>query len=185
MFPLLFPLLLGAGGGALLNKKDPLKGALMGAALGTGIGSIGSAAMSGGLLGAAPAAASGAAALPGAAGAAGGALPSAAGQAAASTAATTVPQAEGLGGLLSGAEKYMKPVGNALSTVNAAQGLLGGQQQPMQAAPMQSRPGPDLSAWMSAEQQERANMGQLEAQRRLVQKQAIQGLLGGGYGGLA
>lgn len=181
MFPLLFPLLLGAGGGALLNKKDPLKGALMGAALGTGVGAIGGAAMGGGLLGAAPAAT----ATPAAAGIGAGvaAVPAAAN--AATTAATAVPQAEGLGGLLSGAEKYMKPVGNALSTVNAAQGLLGGQQQPMQAAPMQSRPGPDLSAWMSAEQQERANMGQLEAQRRLVQKQAIQGLLGGGYGGLA
>ena len=43
MFPLALPILIGAGGGALMNKKNPLAGALMGGALG-GVG--------GGLLGA-------------------------------------------------------------------------------------------------------------------------------------
>lgn len=50
MFPLLIPLL-GAGAGALLSKKDPLKGALMGGALG-----FGGAALAPGLLGAGAAA---------------------------------------------------------------------------------------------------------------------------------
>ena len=49
--------IIGGAAGGLLNKKDPLKGAVMGAGLGYGGGAL----ASGGLLGAAPAAAPGAA----------------------------------------------------------------------------------------------------------------------------
>lgn len=49
MFPLMMPMLLGAGAGALLKKKDPLKGALLGAGLGAAGGAI--APQMGGLLG--------------------------------------------------------------------------------------------------------------------------------------
>lgn len=60
MFPLLIPMAIGAFGGAALNKKNPLKGALLGAGLGAG----------GGLL-AAPAAGAAAAGAAGGAGVAG------------------------------------------------------------------------------------------------------------------
>lgn len=46
MFPLLFPLL-GAAGGALMNRKDPLKGALLGGALGFGGAALAPAAGAG------------------------------------------------------------------------------------------------------------------------------------------
>ena len=49
MFPLLIPMGIGAVGGALLKKKDPLKGALLGAGLGAGAAAAAPAI--GGLLG--------------------------------------------------------------------------------------------------------------------------------------
>lgn len=67
MFPLLMPLLIGAGLGAVANKKDPLKGALLGAGLGAAGGTL--AAGGGGLLGSAPAASGASAGAAGAAGA--------------------------------------------------------------------------------------------------------------------
>lgn len=65
MFPLLIPAAIGAVGGALMNKKKPLKGALLGGALGAAGGAAAPAI--GGLLGGGSAAAgvSGAAAAPG------------------------------------------------------------------------------------------------------------------------
>lgn len=41
MFPLAIPMALGAVGGALTNKNDPLKGVLMGAGLGAATGGLG------------------------------------------------------------------------------------------------------------------------------------------------
>jgi hypothetical protein len=40
MFPLFMPMLIGAAGGALMNKKDPLKGALLGAGMGAAGGTL-------------------------------------------------------------------------------------------------------------------------------------------------
>ena len=62
MFPLLIPMAVGAAGGALLKKKDPLKGALLGAGLGAGAAAAAPAI--GGLLGGSGAASTAAAAAP-------------------------------------------------------------------------------------------------------------------------
>ena len=62
MLPLLIPMGIGALGGALLKKKDPLKGALLGAGLGAGVGAAAPAI--GGLLSGSGAASGAAAAAP-------------------------------------------------------------------------------------------------------------------------
>ena len=61
MLPLLIPMGIGALGGALMKKKDPLKGALLGAGLGAGAAA---APAIGGLLGGSGAASGAAAAAP-------------------------------------------------------------------------------------------------------------------------
>lgn len=150
MFPLLIPLL-GAGAGALLSKKDPLKGALMGGAMG-----FGGAALAPGLLGAGAAAgtaatgagtAAGTAATGAAAtGASGGsallpgyfaseaAMPLAT-QAAGSTGAAAGAQAAtpGLFGQASAMAKEASPILNA---ANVGMKLAAGNQQQPQASPL-------------------------------------------------
>lgn len=112
--------LIGSAAGGLLNKKDPLKGALLGAGLGYGGGALASV---GGLLGAAPAAAT-----PGAASAAG-----------ASSMATSMPAFNPITGTYVNASKIpgmtgsmeslksfssaVKPIGEAAGTAMQVQGM--------------------------------------------------------------
>src|SRR5574343_107141 len=133
MFPLMLPMLIGAGLGAM-KSKDPLKGALLGAGMGA-VGGTAAPAM-GGLLGGAGAAA------PGVAGAAAsGAAPSM---------ATAMPAFDpisggfvnagnlqsGMGGLMNN----IKPIAQAVGTANQL-GLLGGQDQPITPSPTMQSPG--------------------------------------------
>jgi hypothetical protein len=114
MFPLLIPMAAGAVGGALLKKKDPLKGALLGAGLGAGAAAAAPAI--GGLLGGSGAAA----AAPWADGAG----------------AIVAPAAGPETGLLASTNAALKeyaPMLNAASTGIQMSGAL--DQQPEQAAP--------------------------------------------------
>lgn len=146
MFPLLIPMAIGAVGGALIDKKKPLRGALLGGGLGAGAGALAPA----GLLGGAAAAGTGTAAGAGAA---------TAGTAAGTAAAATPAAGFGLGqplvtgtlgaseiagatatptmmeGLLATATKY-KPLMDAAGTGLAMSGAMsGGQGQPQMQAP--------------------------------------------------
>lgn len=143
MFPLMIPLI-GAVGGALLNKRDPLKGALIGAGLGAG-----GAMLAPGLLGAAgtgaATAGTGAAAAEGMAGTAG--LLGNAGTAATygtglGTQQTAMLAAQEAGmntmpGLLGQADKLIKPIGTAM---NAAQAAAPQQENNLPAPPMLTPP---------------------------------------------
>ena len=128
--------LAGAAAGALLNKKDPLKGALIGGALGAG--GMAAAPMLG--LGAAGAAgASGAASAAGAAGASGAAGAAGASGAAGAAQAAAAPAAEA--GLFSQLAQYTKPAAEGLQAVGMAQQMMGGgQEQPVQHAQMNRQP---------------------------------------------
>lgn len=118
MFPLLIPMAAGAAGGALLKKKDPLKGALLGAGLGAGAAAAAPAI--GGLLGGSGAASTAAAAAPWA---------DAAG-------AVVAPAAAPSTGLLASANSALtqyKPMIDAASTGLQMSGAL--DEQPEQPAP--------------------------------------------------
>lgn len=168
MIPFLIPLL-GAGLGAIANKKDPLEGALMGGALGAAGG-----ALAPGLLGSVGGAAAGAA----------GAAPAMAnGAFLGEGAASGVGAWDGLmgGGLLSN----LKTAGDAVAPVakayGAAQqtGLLGGQEQPIQAPmPMQQvGTGSQIMASLAQGNQQATQELQAADQAR---KQRRRGLLGMG-----
>lgn len=128
MFPLMLPMLIGAGLGAM-KSKDPLKGALLGA----GMGALGGAAAPslGGLFGGSGAAGA----------AASGAAPSM---------ATSLPafdpiagqfvNAGNLQGGLTGIMNDIKPFAQAVGTANQL-GLLGGQDQPITPSPTMQSPG--------------------------------------------
>lgn len=167
MFPLMIPLL-GAGLGALTNKKNPLKGALMGGALGAG-----GAAIAPGIAGAMGGASSGAASLA--------ALPDAApGLAQMGMAGPESFAAPGMfdkfKGLLDTSSQYAKPVGDAMGAANAANGLLS---QPQQQPPMvQQGGGPGVGQAMGGIVQ---NQQQLD-QQRMAEARKRMGLLGGPYG---
>ena len=131
MFPLLIPMAIGAVGGAVMNRKNPLKGAAIGAGLGAGAG-----ALAPGLLGAAGASGSAAsAAAPAAAWADG------AGAIVAPAAQSAAPS--GITGLLSSANaaatKY-KPLMDAAGIGMNVAGQVGGQEQPAPAAPAPQMP---------------------------------------------
>ena len=119
MFPLLIPIAAGAVGGALLKKKDPLKGALLGAGLGAGAAAAAPAI--GGLLGGSAAAAPAAAAFPGATG-----LPG--------MAATAAPETGLLASANSALTQY-KPMIDAATTGIQMSGALDPQQQQPQQTP--------------------------------------------------
>lgn len=120
MFPLLIPIAAGAVGGALLKKKDPLKGALLGAGLGAGAAAAAPAI--GGLLGGSAAAAPAAAAFPGATG-----LPG--------MAATAAPETGLLASANSALTQY-KPMIDAATTGIQMSGALDQQpEQPLPTAP--------------------------------------------------
>ena len=163
MFPLLIPLL-GAGAGALLSKKDPLKGALMGGALG-----FGGAALAPGLLGAG--------AATGAAGTAGAGAPAwssliAAGQPAVgtvgggmSTAAGAQAATPGLFGQASAMAKEASPILNA---ANVGMKLAAGNQQQPQASPLMpnnGQGGNTLSALMQQGNQYQTALQQAQMAR--------------------
>lgn len=172
MFPLLWPMLIGAGGGALLSKKDPLKGALLGAGLGAG-GAAFAPGLLGGLGAAAPATAASVAA------------PSASTLAAVNLPASTsmFPEASAF---LSQADKYMRPISTGLSVANNA-GLLGGQQQPIQQSPVMQNTGmggSSLAQLYGQLQQNDMNQQQAEMQRRAKQRELI-ARMGGNYGRIA
>lgn len=152
--------LAGAAAGALLNKKDPLKGALMGGALGAGG------------MAAAPALGIGAASAAG--GAAGGAA--AAGSAGAASAGTagTAGAAGTQGGLLSGFMQYADPAMKGIGAASQAQGLLNPPEQPIQAQPLQSKP-VDFGGLLSQRPQAMID------QDRYMQR--IQAMMQGGYRG--
>ncbi len=150
MFPLLIPMAAGAVGGALLKKKDPLKGALLGAGLGAGAAAAAPAI--GGLLGGSGAASTAAAAAPWA---------DAAG-------AVVAPAAAPSTGLLASANSALtqyKPMIDAATTGIQMSGAL--DQQPDQplptAPPMMNQGGAEVLAGlagqggaMQADMQERA-----------------------------
>jgi hypothetical protein len=121
MFPLLIPMAIGAGIGALTNKKDPLKGGLLGAGLGAAGG-----AFAPGLLGGS--------------GAASAALPVGVAGPVAPTMGAGLPGIEAFAtgytpqGLLGAAGQYMKPAGEMASMAQKA-GLLDPQQQQVMNAP--------------------------------------------------
>lgn len=145
MFPLLIPMGIGALGGALLKKKDPLKGALLGAGLGAGAGAafpaigglLGGSAATGAAAGAAATgtAAAGAAAAPGvAAGGAGFGLgaPLVTGGVGSATYAGGAAAAAPEAGLMATLAEY-KPALEAAAIGTQMSGLL--DQQPEQQAP--------------------------------------------------
>lgn len=87
----------------------------------------------------------------------------------------------GLGSLKSGlstANDYAKPVSQGIGYAQQAQGLLGGQQQPMQAPQLPQGGQVDVSGILGAQNQQQA---QLEAQRA-ARRARQTGILGGNYG---
>lgn len=164
--------LIGGAAGGLLNKKDPLKGALLGAGMGYG----------GGLL---MPAAGGAAAGSAGASAAGGA---AAGQAYTGTAAELA--ADGLGGVapgmtpwyqqpgfgmgreITGAMKEAKPFMDAAGTATQVAGMMNKPQKPIMPSPIQTpMPNSNLGQMVSGMQQEQANKMAMEKQMRMMRRQ--------------
>ena len=102
---------------------------------------------------------------------------------------STAPAANGAtgaatgGGLLGKVGSVMGPISQGLQISNQVAAM--NQQQPTQSAPMQQRPGPDLSQFIAAESQ-RNQMMDAERQKRLQQQQmALGGLFGGANGRIA
>ena len=145
MLPLLIPMAVGAVGGALMDKKKPLRGALLGGGLGAGAGALAPAGLLGGAAaGTGTAAGAGAATAGTAAGTAAAATPAAgfglgqplvtgtlgASEIAGATATPTMME-----GMLATATKY-KPLMDAAGTGLAMSGAMsGGQGQPQMQAP--------------------------------------------------
>jgi hypothetical protein len=138
MFPLLIPMGIGALGGALLKKKDPLKGALLGAGLGAGLGAAAPAI--GGLLGGGAAGTAAGTAATGAAGAVPAALPAAA-----------LPETGLLASTNAAMTKY-KPIIDAATTGIGVSGAF--DQQPEEQAPTpapMTQGGPETLASIAAQ----------------------------------
>jgi pilus assembly protein FimV len=184
MFPLLIPMLLGAGIGAA-TSKDKLKGALMGAGLGATGG-----ALAPGLLGAA-----GAAGATGAAGAAGTAAANplaaymATGAVEGSTMGSALTGAGGsagavgqgsMAGLLDTAKTamgYAKPIGDAAGAANAVGGLLSGRgDQAPAPTPMPQTSGGSQTLTALAQQGDQQTLAQMQAdeQKRQMRRKMIQ-----------
>lgn len=191
MLPFMIPMLLGAGAGALLNRKDPLKGALMGAAgsaIAPGLGS-----MFGGAAGAA---------TPGIAGVAGEGVAGAGGLlssplehlGAASNLGTSVgsqqtaqlaAQQAGMGGGLLGnvgpmidkVSTFAKPV---MQGVQAAQQMMPPEQQLQMPAPPPSVPQgpPNLTGLLELGEQRRTYNDQMAEMRRQKQQAAVNRMMG-------
>ncbi|WP_288081113.1 hypothetical protein [Pseudomonas sp.] len=161
MFPLLIPLAAGAIGGALIDHKKPLRGALLGAGLGAG--GAAAAPMLSGLLGG---------------GAAAGATSAAAGTAGASGATTAAAGAAAPEtGLLATMNKYA-PLMNAATTGLSMSGAMGGgdQQAPITPAPVQQAQGGAETLASIANQGGSAATLQADAQERARRRSMIRGM---------
>lgn len=154
MFPILAPMAIGAIGGALMNKKKPLNGALLGAGLGAGAGAAFPAM--GGLLGGAGAAS----------------VPTTAAAAAAAPTATAVPAAvvpeTGLLASTNAALTEYKPMMDAAAIGLQASGAMDQQAPQMQAPQVQQMQGGTQTLAQIAGQGGAAQMqgDQMERQRR-------------------
>ena len=159
--------LVGAGVGALFNKKNPLEGAAMGAALGYGGSQIP------GLLAEAPVAGA----------AASGLAPVATGVSSAGVAANALPGAaagevgaynasvQG-GGLLGMAKDTMQVGGNALTAANTAKNLTTQQKTPITPSPMPTpMPNTNLGQMVQASEQKQLNQMQQDQQARMMRRQ--------------
>jgi len=166
MFPILAPMAIGAIGGALMNKKKPLNGALLGAGLGAGAGAAFPAM--GGLLGGAsavPTTAAAAAAAPWADGAGAIVAPAAGSGSGVIGGLATQP------GLLSQANTALqtyKPMMDAAAIGLQASGAMDQQQPQMQAPEFQQMQGGTQTLAQIAGQGGAAQMqgDQMERQRR-------------------
>jgi hypothetical protein len=185
MFPLMIPILIGAAGGALANKKNPLQGAMLGAGIGATGGLLAPAAGAA----AAGAGAAGAGAAGGAAGGLGGVaggagLLSGAGSAAGTAAADAAAMygveagagaASGSGGLLGTLGQYGKPVMQAASMMQPGEQ----QQQPQaQFVPQMGTGNQTLTQIAMQGQNTQQNLIDAEKMRR----ERRRGLLGSMYG---
>lgn len=162
--------LIGGAAGGLLNKKDPLKGALMGAGLGYAGGAVAPK-----LLGSAP-------------------VSSAATDAMADATFGSTGYNTGLGakqGLLDGvkdglktASEYAVPIGQAANAANAVGGLFGTDQQPMQASapPVVSGGSQALASIAQSDQQGLLALQDADMKRRQQQMAMIQQMMGRNYG---
>lgn len=154
--------LAGAAVGGLMNKKDPLKGALMGGALGAG--GMAAAPAFGIGAGASGGAASAAAPMP--------VFDPISGQWLQSSTAA-VKGGEGMG-LLDTIDKVATPAAKGLGAISTAQGLLNPPEQPIQAQPLQSKP-VDFGGLLSHRPQAMSD------QDKYMQR--IQAMMQGGYRG--
>lgn len=150
--------LAGALGGALLNRKNPLDGALIGGAAG-GLGALAAPSIAASFGAAAPVAAQTAAQ---------------AAPAAASVATEASAQPSMFGQAMGALDKYSKPIGVAANVAQVGQGRLS--QPQMQAPQLQPRPGVDMSGLLSPQDWQQKSLA------RKQQQMAQMGLLGGGYG---
>lgn len=177
MFPFM-PMLIGAAGGLLTNRKDPLKGALLGAGLGAAGGAI--APSLGGLFGT-PAA--GATTL--------GVLDPAQAAAIAAEKGTSVAAAfpasqPGLFDTVKDgfktASEYAKPIGDAGMAAQQVSGLFGEDQK--QAPQLYQSPGDggSLAAIANADQQGLLALQEQDMKRRQQQMAMIQQMMGRNYG---
>lgn len=191
MFPLMIPMLIGAAGGSLMNRKNPLKGALLGA----GMGAAGGAFAPGLLGGAAGTSTAGTAGLLGVPGAATGAGSQAAmlaaqnqgfgaigsqmlGQAAGTASGAAVPASvnamAGAQRLFEAAKKAMEPVGTAMQVAQ----MVAPEPEPvMPPQPLQTTP-LDLSGILSMDQQQQAQDLEEQMRRRSMMGQYVNNLLG-------
>lgn len=167
MFPLLIPMLIGAGVGALSNRKDPLKGGLLGAGMGAmggaGVGLLGGAGAAGG-----SAAGAGASSLvsPVAAPAMGSTLPGLGQYATGYTAQ----------GLLGAASQYAKPA-SQMASIAQQSGLLDPQQQQQPMGGPLPMP-PNTGAQTLGELAQAGDSSQQITQESAARKKRRAGLLG-------
>ena len=154
---LLLMSLMGGGAGALLNRKNPLKGALLGAGVGAGLGAMGS---SGGLLGLGNTAS-------GPLGNLGTAVKYGTGLGSEQTAMLAAQEA-GMGGGLDTITGLVKPVGTAL---NVAQSV---SPQDNPAPPPQSPPMQHIPLDLSSLLQHSRELQDFDAQDQLRRRQLMQ-----------
>lgn len=196
MFDPLTLALIGGAAGGLLNRRDPMKGALMGAGIGAAGGALApqmfvpEAAMTTGT-GIAPSIAESATPAVGlkAGGGMGltGSMAMPYGITATGTPAQVAAQSPGLLGGMREVAGVMKPIGEAAGAANSVAGLLGAKgsaQPPIVASPfMQQGNGPGTMTQLANSMQQTNELRkQQDMQRRMRSRQLIGGV---GYGGLA
>lgn len=188
MFPLLMPMLIGAGIGAVVSKKDPLKGALLGAGAGALggqfapglLGGASGAATPTGLLGAEAAGSTGVGGLlgnPVTAASYGTGLGT-------QQTAMLAAQEAGMGSmpisgsLLGGVSQFSKDAAPVMSAVSTGMSMAGPDQPAPPPSPMMSRP-LDLSPVLNSQQLELARTFEEDMKRRQSMNQYAQYAMGG------